>query len=413
MKGLVTAGLVLVLCHVPSIRHAAAFMAPARAGAAIIRGRAFSSAFCRRGAHPPCRHLTTRRCLVSAAMSLDEWEGMVDRIIGDLNSGVNKYVFVREVDDETAAELRAAVLVAGRGYKRRNRPAESAPAPSLQQVMDELQSMVKGAVVEREQLISEDEWDKIVRGFGQASKVVNDEGEARPDVAPPLTLDGVIQQLERMFPNASPGELEEAARRGVTLEAATDLIMTSSISLTRLSAQRTILPRGSPRRGVSPAPPEGGEGFLETMPVNGGASAFGLYLDLTATQYAIRVSGILAASSAGLNMGDKRPIAVKVSMRPAGTGRGFEMDSSEWQLIGSDDALALNIASWFDESPTYTPLPLDHPIDLSPGQTVGLCIHSSDVRPRSLTTRHRAVLGAVPHALPETCCALRACMLRE
>jgi hypothetical protein len=66
-----------------------------------------------------------------------------------------KYIFVRSVDSETAAELRAAVVVEGRGYKRRSAPAEGSPAPTLEEVVTAVHSAVRVAIVEREELIAE------------------------------------------------------------------------------------------------------------------------------------------------------------------------------------------------------------------------------------------------------------------
>lgn len=316
--------------------------------------------------------------LFMLASSGKDWESVVDRVIDDLNKGMAKYIFVRSVDAETAAELRAAVLVAGRGYKRRSAPAEGAPAPTLQDVVTAVHGAVKVAIVENEELIAEEDWDKIAVGFGQASAIVNADGDQRPANAPPLTLDEVVVQLERMFPNASPGELEEAARRGLTLEAATDLIMTSAVSLTRMSEKPYVAPRGT--RKVAPvAVPAGGAGCLTTQRINGGASAFGLYLDISAKEHPIRVTALRAASSAGLNLGDGKDIAVTVNLCKSGSGRGRETDMSAWQLAGSRKDVRLPVASWFDENVEYSPLPLDEPFDIAAGQTVGVCIHSSDV----------------------------------
>ena len=262
-----------------------------------------------------CCARQTRSPALLATMSgagATSWELMVDRVIDDLNKGMAKYIFVRNVDPETAAELRAAVIVAGRGYKRRSAPPEGAPTPTLQEVVTAVHSIVKDAVVEREELVPEDEWDKIALGFGQASAVVNDEGEERPANAPPLSLDEVVIQLERLFPNASPAEREEAARRGLTLEAATDLIMTSAISLERMSAKSAVA-----RRGRKPAPepvPPGGDGVFLTKGVNGGASAFGLYFDVSAKDYPIRITEIRACASAG------RSSSPDWRRRPTGSG---------------------------------------------------------------------------------------------
>lgn len=307
-----------------------------------------------------------------------DWESVVDRVINDLNKGMAKYIFVRSVDAETATELRAAVLVAGRGYKRRSAPADGAPVPTLQEVVTAVHGAVKAAIVEHEELIAEEDWEKIALGFGQASAIVNADGEERPANAPPLTLDEVVVQLERMFPNASPGELEEAARRGLTLEAATDLIMTSAVSLTRMSEKPYVAPRGTKK--VAPvAVPAGGAGCLTTARVNGGASAFGLYLDICAKDYPIRVTALRAASAAGLSLGDDKAIAVAVNLCTSGSGRGRETDMSAWHLAGSRQDVRLPVASWFDENVEYSALPLDEPFDVAAGQTVGLCIHSSDV----------------------------------
>ena len=55
--------------------------------------------------------------------------------------------------------------------------------------------------------------------------------------------------------------------------------MTSAVSLTRLSAKPYAAPRGSRKVAAGPVP-QGGQGCLTTARVNGGASAFGIYLYL-------------------------------------------------------------------------------------------------------------------------------------
>jgi len=373
----------VTVCHLASLLQTTAFIVPAGSPSfvpAVLsgRGRVCVSSH---GARLACGSAAGNRRRVGVAvprMVAEGWEAMVDRVVDDLNKGVAKYIFVRSVDAETAAELRASVLVAGRGYKRRSAPDEGAPAPSLEEVVTAVHGIVKDAIVEREELIAEDEWDKIARGFGLASAIVNAEGDERPASAPPLTLDQVVFQLERMFPNSSHEEREEAARRGLTLEAATDLIMTSAVTLTRMSAKPYMAPRGSARIKAE-APPPDGEGFFLTSRVNGGASAFGIYFDISAKEYPVRITEIRAASSAGLNLGDGKPIALQLSMCPTGSGQGRETDTSKWKLIGQDESLRLPIAAWFDETESYAKLPLDAPFELEAGQTVGLCIHSSDV----------------------------------
>ena len=42
------------------------------------------------------------------------------------------------------------------GYRRRNVPAEGAPAPSLDEVVKAVHGLVKGAIVDREGLVSEE-----------------------------------------------------------------------------------------------------------------------------------------------------------------------------------------------------------------------------------------------------------------
>ena len=238
--------------------------------------------------------------------------------------------------------------------------------------------MVKGALVDREGLVSEEEWDKIARGFGQASAIVNEEGEERPAEAPPLTLDEVVVQLQRLFPNASPDEVEEAARRGQTLKAASDLIMTSAVPLARVSSGRATAPRPAAPRIAEAVPPLG-EGCLLTKPVNGGASAFGLFFDVCAKEHPIRVTELRLASSAGLNFGEGKPVDVQVSVCTSGTARGKEMDPAAWSRVFSEAAVTLPMASWFDERPNYGVLRLEQGFEVAAGQAVGVCIHASDV----------------------------------
>ena len=315
---------------------------------------------------------------MSSGGTQSAWEAMVDRVVEDLNKGVAKYIFVRGVDPETASELRAAVVVAGRGYRRRNAPAEGAPAPSLDEVVKAVHSLVKVAIVDREGLVSEEEWEKMARGFTQAKAIVNEDGEERPAEAPPLTLDEVVVQLRRLFPNASPEEVEEAARRGGTLKTATDLIMTSSVPLTRLSARPAVAPRNARPRAAEAVPP-GGEGCLLTKPVNGGASAFGLFFDICAKEHPICVNELRMAASAGLNFGAGKPVGVQVSVCTSGTARGKEMDPSAWSRVYTHKALNLPMASWYDERPNYGVLKLEQGVEVAAGQVVGVCIHTADV----------------------------------
>ena len=216
------------------LHSAAAFSNPG--AAALFRHGQGNAAACRFQTRLRfCRSVQERRVTkVFTYMSVSAWEAMVDRVIDDLNKGMAKYIFVRCVDSETAAELRAAVVVEGRGYKRRSAPAEGSPAPTLEEVVTAVHSAVRGAIVEREGLIAEEDWDKIARGFGQASVIINDEGEVKPANAPPLSLDDIVVQLKRLFPNATPEELEEAARRGMTLE-----VRSSRTTFDRFALQRS------------------------------------------------------------------------------------------------------------------------------------------------------------------------------
>ena len=424
-----------------------AFLLAPGAGCAQVGG--VPSAVSRR---PPAPLRAARNApSMSAGGAQSAWEAMVDRVVEDLNKGVAKYVFVRGLDPETAAELRAAVVVAGRGlsllllsthlhpmcacicacvhvcmhacihacmcmhvcmyvmyvcnvwmygcmygcnththtrtpeftnmyigYRRRNVPAEGAPAPSLDEVVKAVHGLVKGAIVDREGLVSEEEWDKIARGFGQASAIVNEAGEERPAEAPPLTLDEVVVQLQRLFPNALPTEVEEAARRGQTLKAATDLIMTAAVPLARVSPGAASVRLPAAPRNAEAVPPLG-EGCLLTKPVNGGASAFGLFFDICAKEHPIRVTELRVASSAGLNFGEGKPVAVVVSVCTSGTARGKEMDAAAWSRVYSEDGVNLPMASWFDERPNYAVLRLLDGVEVAPGQAVGVCIHTSDV----------------------------------
>eukprot|EP00802_Teleaulax_amphioxeia_P015273 Tamp_15360.p1 GENE.Tamp_15360~~Tamp_15360.p1 ORF type:complete len:460 (-),score=114.09 Tamp_15360:168-1547(-) len=351
-----------------------AFLLAPGAGCAQVGG--VPSAVSRR---PPAPLRAARNApSMSAGGAQSAWEAMVDRVVEDLNKGVAKYVFVRGLDPETAAELRAAVVVAGRGYRRRNVPAEGAPAPSLDEVVKAVHGLVKGAIVDREGLVSEEEWDKIARGFGQASAIVNEAGEERPAEAPPLTLDEVVVQLQRLFPNALPTEVEEAARRGQALKAATDLIMTAAVPLARVSPGAASVRLPAAPRNAEAVPPLG-EGCLLTKPVNGGASAFGLFFDICAKEHPIRVTELRVASSAGLNFGEGKPVAVVVSVCTSGTARGKEMDAAAWSRVYSEDGVNLPMASWFDERPNYAVLRLLDGVEVAPGQAVGVCIHTSDV----------------------------------
>jgi hypothetical protein len=197
------------------LHSAAAFSNPG--AAALFRHGQGNAAACRVETSRPrlCRPSVQERRVTKGFtyMSVSAWEAMVDRVIDDLNKGMAKYIFVRSVDSETAAELRAAVVVEGRGYKRRSAPAEGSPAPTLEEVVTAVHSAVRGAIVEREELIADEDWDKIARGFGQASVIINDEGEVKPANAPPLSLDDIVVQLKRLFPNATPEELEVRSSR--------------------------------------------------------------------------------------------------------------------------------------------------------------------------------------------------------
>ena len=108
--------------------------------------------------------------------------------------------------------------------------------------------------------------------------------------------------------------------------------MTSSVPLTRLSARTAVATRGA-MPSVAEAVPTGCEGCLLTKPVNGGASAFGLFFYICAKeQHPILVNELRKAALAGLNFGAGKPVGVQASVCSSGTARGEDDD----QVGGKD-----------------------------------------------------------------------------
>jgi len=64
-----------------------------------------------------------------------------------------------------------------------------------------------------------------------------------------------------------------------------------------------------------------------------------------------------------------------------GSARGAETDAARWRRVGGGGApLTLPLLSWMDAAPAYGALPLDAPVPLAPGATVGVCVRTGDVQ---------------------------------
>jgi len=298
------------------------------------------------------------------AMDVDK---TIDDVMKDINKYIDKYVFVRDVSADDAAEMRAAALVAKRKY-RREISAGSNPQ-NVGEVRTNLLENVKDILVNQQDLIGLDEWDKLLKGFSQSNAV------QRPSV----DLDSIKTQLRRLFPNCLDRELEFAARRGITLEGAVEIIMSSSAT-DSISYKPKV--EGVPRSrlaGQQARVPEIGEASeLETPPVNAGPSAFGVFFDIMVKDHPVEVTGFASGSSPVLNFGSGKPLVTQVSICKEGSGRGKELDGSCWEVLGSGE-VSLPMVSWMDANPKYGDFPCTKTVKLKAGETRGVCIHTNDI----------------------------------
>jgi len=289
----------------------------------------------------------------------------IDEVMKDINKYIDKYVFVRDVSADDAAEMRAAALVARRKYRR------EVSAGSLPQSVGELRTgllqSVRDILVNQQDLIGPDEWDKLLKGFSQSTAA------QRPSV----DLDAIKTQLRRLFPNCSEQELEFAARRGITLEGATEIIMSSSAT-----ASITYKPKDEEVRTSAGHParlPEIGERWeLVTPPVNAGPSAFGIFFDIIAKEHPVEITGFASGSSPALNFGAGKSIVTQVSVCKEGSGRGKELDGTRWEALGGGE-ISLPIISWMDGRPEYGEIPCSKTLKLKAGETRGVCIHTNNI----------------------------------
>lgn len=299
-------------------------------------------------------------------MQFDAEKG-TDQILKDITEGVNKFVFVRGIDQEKATEMRAIVLVAGRGYKRRL--GSGAPVESLDRVREDLHGMVRAQLVDIEQILTDEEWENVISGFKQSQDIPEHMKETTSD------MEWTRQQLRRLFPNASELEVEEAARKSTTLETAVQMVMDSAWA----PAAAAQMPRPPPRPRKPTAPPAPGEGrTLVTGGVNSGASAFGLFFDLLAYDQPLTVLGLSTAASPMLAYGPQKTLSLSVYGRE-GTGQGREEDAAAWTLLAHQPRAALPIVSWMDVAPEYGHVPFDTPLHLNPGERKGLCVRTNSL----------------------------------
>ncbi|EKX48705.1 hypothetical protein GUITHDRAFT_162284 [Guillardia theta CCMP2712] len=334
------------------------------------------------------RYLSTTRARAIAMKNSNDGaldvDTTIDEVMKDINKYIDKYVFVRDVSADDAAEMRAAALVARRKYRR------EVSAGSLPQSVGELRTgllqSVRDILVNQQDLIGPDEWDKLLKGFSQSTAA------QRPSV----DLDAIKTQLRRLFPNCSEqgmnevhlAELEFAARRGITLEGATEMYcrgMPESDVLSDIlfaTASITYKPKDEEVRTSAGHParlPEIGERWeLVTPPVNAGPSAFGIFFDIIAKEHPVEITGFASGSSPALNFGAGKSIVTQVSVCKEGSGRGKELDGTRWEALGGGE-ISLPIISWMDGRPEYGEIPCSKTLKLKAGETRGVCIHTNNI----------------------------------
>ena len=92
------------------------------------------------------------------------------------------------------------------------------------------------------------------------------------------------------------------------------------------------------------------------------------------------MTALRSGAGAGLNWGAGGAVPIEVLVCD-GSARGAETDAARWRRVGGGGApLTLPLLSWMDAAPAYGALPLDAPVPLAPGATVGVCVRTGDVQ---------------------------------
>jgi len=299
-------------------------------------------------------------------------EGAADVIMGDMQKGLERFAFVKSLPQETVDEVEAILLTAARSYRRRVIAGGASPV-SMTQVREELHAMVEARLVQQEKLFTAEEWNQVLKGFQ-----VSEEG-----LFADTDIEELVVQLRRLFPNSQEVELMDAARQGRDLATAADIVMaTPSLQsdmqiAKKMKEAHARIQAGKPK--IADAPPAVGDTrVVKTMPVNAGSAGFGLFFDLRAGQYGVEVTALRSGSGAGLNWGAGGAIPVDVFVCE-GSARGVETQEAPWRKVGGEPSLRLPMLSWMEPNNPYGVLPLDAPIPIAAGQTIGVCVRTGDV----------------------------------
>eukprot|EP00960_Hanusia_phi_P043871 756319-Hanusia_phi.AAC.3 len=266
------------------------------------------------------------------AMDVDK---TIDDVMKDINKYIDKYVFVRDVSADDAAEMRAAALVAKRKY-RREISAGSNPQ-NVGEVRTNLLENVKDILVNQQDLIGLDEWDKLLKGFSQDSR----QGFLRsvcclPHITdlPESMFEGEASELETPPVNAGPSAF------GVFFD-----IMVKDHPVEVCMWQSCAIARDEVSRFSSclvEQPPHGSEKSRSCSPAR--------VLLCSCLLTSARLCKLLTHTA-------------KVSICKEGSGRGKELDGSCWEVLGSGE-VSLPMVSWMDANPKYGDFPCTKTVKL-------------------------------------------------
>ena len=341
------------------------------------------------------------------------------------------------VSDADFAEIKAILTTVCRSLARKMQQRRES-ASSSRDLLAKVNNLVRLRLVDEEGLMTASQWQEAQGQTGGATQAraapaspvpaaraaPASPAPARAAAAPPAaaaaTADpkkaAVVAELRRLFPGSSESDMAAAAAQGENLEEAVFyLLSTERIDLASMEGEDVSVAyddsaaaarpaavaapaatrpaaaaaspaaaarlTASPAAAARPAAAVGGGAFtLTTPPVTTGQCSFGLCFDITAKELPVTITGLRTAASPGLNWGQGQPLKVSVfATNELWTGRGLELDASQWQRFGYDPQCTLPMVSWADASPDYGRVPLDEPVTIPAGKTRGFLIHTSDL----------------------------------
>jgi hypothetical protein len=134
-----------------------------------------------------------------------------DEELKRFSAKLDAHIRRKRLSGEEVAEIKAIVMMTSRSMERRLKAGSMNPS----NIREELDDALYAQIVEREGLISAEDWGELTDQESSSSHT-----DAAPQPPKATSIADIVNQLKDMFPQAPPGLLLAAAQSSTSLDEA-------------------------------------------------------------------------------------------------------------------------------------------------------------------------------------------------